>query len=140
MDGELSAADDEVFRQHLTSCSVCRDEIDSLGALSQMLSAPVAPVEPDPGFVARFRARRDEEFGSMGPWFFWRWLAVRLAPLAVAAVLVAVAAVWFSGQEEGLGDLEARELGNDLSAVSEEATLMDPVLSIALEPFPGREP
>ncbi len=140
LDRELPATDGEALREHLTTCSACREELESLQSLSQVLSVGANSAEADPGFITRFRARRDEEFGSAGPRFFWRWLAVRLAPLAVAAILVAIAAVWLSESEESLIDLEARELGNGFSAVSEEAALQNPVLSIALEPFPGMEP
>ena len=140
LDGELPATDGEAFREHLTTCSACREELESLQSLSQVLSVGGDSVEPDPGFVVRFRARREEEFGSAGHRFLWRWLAVRLAPLAVAAILVAIAAVWFSESEEALTELEARELGNGFFVVSEEAALQAPVLSIALEPFPGTEP
>ena len=140
LDGELPATDGEALREHLTTCSACREELQFLQSLSQVLSVGRDSVEPDPGFVARFCARREEEFGSAGHRFFWRWLSVRLAPLAVAAILVAIAAVWFSESEEALTELEARELGNGFSVISEGAALQDPVLSIALEPFPGTEP
>ncbi len=137
LDGELSTSDEQEMRDHLESCSSCRAEIESLRPLSEVLSVSA---EPDPGFIVRFRARRDQELGPMDPWVLWKWLAVRLLPVALGALLGAGAAVWLSQEEAGLGELEARELGNGLSRVSEEAALMDPVLSIALEPFPGTEP
>ena len=140
LDGELPVKDREGLREHIKTCSACQEELESLQSLSRTLSVGADSAEADPGFIARFRAKRDEEFGSAGPTFFWRWLAVRLVPLAVAAILVAIAAVWVSEREEALTDLEARELGNGFSVVSEEAALQDPVLSIAFEPFPGTEP
>jgi hypothetical protein len=60
--------------------------------------------------------------------------------LAVAAVLLAVVAVWSSAPEVELRELEASELGIGLSLEYEETALMNPVLSIALDPFPEREP
>ena len=140
LDGELPVKDGEGLREHIKTCSACQEELESLQSLSRILSVGADSAEADPGFVARFRTKRDEEFGSAGPRFFWRWLAVRLAPLAVAAILVAIAAVWLSETEDALTELEARELGNGFSVVSEEAALQNPVLSIALEPFPGMEP
>ena len=138
LDGEMAATDLQAFSQHLGSCSSCRDAIDSLRRLSEVMSVSV---EPEPGFIARFRSRRQEELERNGPGTVWRWLAVRLAPLAVAAILVAVASVWFSEQEEELRELEASEVGIGLSLEYEETALMSPVLSIALEPFPPpREP
>ncbi len=137
LDGEMSPADEAAFGEHLNDCTSCRDGLESLRGLSEMLSVSV---EPDPGFVARFRARRSEEFEPAGPGFVWRWLAVRLAPLAVAAVLVAVVAVWSSEPEVELRELEASELGIGWSPEYEETALMNPVLSIALDPFPESEP
>jgi anti-sigma factor RsiW len=140
LDGELPAADREAFGEHLTTCSACREELESLHSLSQVLSVGPDLPEADLGFIARFRVRREKEFGSAGPRLFWRWLAIRLVPLAAAAILVAIAAVWVSESEEALTELEARELGNGFFVASEEAALQDPVLSIAFEPFPGTEP
>ena len=137
LDGEMSPADETAFGEHSNDCASCRDALESLRGLSEMLSVSV---EPDPGFIARFRARRSEEFEPAGPGFVWRWLAVRLAPLAVAAVLLAVVAVWSSAPEVELRELEASELGIGLSLEYEETALMNPVLSIALDPFPEREP
>ena len=71
---------------------------------------------------------------------FRKVIDIGLPFVAVAAILVAIAAVWFSESEEALTELEARELGNGFSVISEGAALQDPVLSIALEPFPGTEP
>jgi anti-sigma factor RsiW len=137
LDGEMSPGDEEAFGEHLSHCVSCREATESLRRLSDMLSVSV---EPDPGFVARFRMRRNEELGPAGPGFVWRWLAVRLAPLALAAVAVAIAAVWSSEPELELRELEASELGIGLSAEYEETAFMNPVLSIALDPFPESEP
>ena len=137
LDGEMSPPDETAFAEHLNECASCREALASWRELSAMLAVSV---EPDPGFVARFRSRRREEFEPAGPGFVWRWLAVRLAPLAVAAVVVAVAAVWSSEPQEDLRELEASELGIGLLPEDEEAALTNPVLSIALDPFPAREP
>lgn len=137
LDGELSPEDEVAFSEHLGHCASCREATESLRRVSEMLAVSV---EPNPGFVARFRARRDEEFEPAGPGFLWRWLAVRLLPLALAAVAVAVAAVWTSRPELDLRELEASELGIGLSAEYEETALLNPVLSIALDPLPESEP
>ena len=140
LDEELPTEEHEELREHLAICSACREELESLQSISRALSVGPDSVESDPGFMVRFRAKREAELGAAGPGFFWRWLAVRLAPLAVAAILVAIAAIWLSDNQEALIDLEAQELGSGFSVVSEEAALQDPVLSIVLEPFPGTEP
>ncbi|MGH9461684.1 MAG: anti-sigma factor family protein [Vicinamibacteria bacterium] len=137
LDGEMSPGEEQAFRNHLGHCVSCREATDSLRQLSKMLSVSV---ETDPGFVARFRTRRNEELEPAGSGFVWRWLAVRLAPMALAAVAVAAAVVWSSEPEPDLRELEASELGIGLSAEYEETALMNPVLSIALDPFPESEP
>ncbi|MFQ5789115.1 MAG: anti-sigma factor family protein [Acidobacteriota bacterium] len=135
LDGELSPSENAAVDGHLGECATCREELAEFRRLSETLRTVT---EADPAFVARFRSRRDSEIGAFGT--AWERLAVRLLPLAAVALLAAGAAVWFSSDEERLSDLEARELGNGLTLVSEEATLHDPVLQIALEPFPRGEP
>jgi hypothetical protein len=90
--------------------------------------------EPDPFFLSRFRARRDQLLSKESPLVVWRKLAVRLLPLAAAALISAAAALWMSMEEPELGELEAQHLGDGfLSRVGEP----EPVLQIAFEPFPG---
>jgi predicted anti-sigma-YlaC factor YlaD len=137
LDGEMSAGEEKTFGEHLGQCPSCREATESLRRLSEMLSVSI---EPDAGFVARFRARRDEELEPTGSGLVWRWLALRLAPLALAAVAAAAFVVWSSEPEVDLRELEASELGIGLSAEYEETALMHPVLSIALDPFPESEP
>jgi anti-sigma factor RsiW len=133
LDGELSAWEEEALSQHAASCPSCRDALSSLRRVSDVLAVSV---EPDPNFIARFRARRQAELEAAGVGFAWRWVAVRLAPLALAAIVVAAATVWSSQREEELRELEARELGIGLSMEYEQAAVSNPVLTIALEPFP----
>lgn len=137
LDGEMSPSEQASFGEHLSHCVACREELDSLRGLSEALRVSV---ELDPGFLTRFRERRSETFEPAGAGFVWRWLAVRLAPLAAAAVLVAVVAVWFSEPEVELRELEVSELGIGYSAEHEETAFVNPVLSIALDPFPESEP
>jgi hypothetical protein len=59
-------------------------------------------------------------------------------PLAAAALLGAAVTVWFSAEEERLGELEARELGDGFTTTISETPY--PVLQMAFEPFPGEEP
>jgi len=134
LDGELAGSEKTGLEQHLETCRTCREELASFRELSSVLATHT---EPDPFFVTRFRARRDEEQGAAGTPLIWKRLAVRLLPLAVAALLGAAATVWLSVEEGGFSDLEARELGDGFMAtISEE----DPVLNMAFEPFPGGGP
>jgi len=133
LDGELALAEERVLREHLAGCEACRAE---LAALRQLAESVAVHTEPDPFFVARFRARRNSD-----PWAMpepWRRLALRLLPFAAAAVLGAFVAVWQSQPPTALGELESRALGQ-ASLIALEAEV-DPVLRIALEPFPELVP
>ena len=132
VDGELSEQSQAALQSHVDACPACRDELSSVQEVARALAVRT---EPDPFFVARFRARRDRDPYAL-PWP-WRKLALRLLPLAAAAVLVAATAVWVSMEQNGLGELEARALG---PLALEELTLDDPGLGIVLEPFPDEEP
>jgi anti-sigma factor RsiW len=133
LDGELAVAEESALREHLAGCTACRAELESLRRLAESVAART---EPDPFFVTRFRALRDSD-----PWAKpepWRRLALRLLPFAAAAVLGAFVAVWQSQPPAALGELESGALGEaSLIALDTEA---DPVLRIALEPFPEAGP
>jgi anti-sigma factor RsiW len=134
LDGELSASDVSRLERHLEICERCREELASFRELSVMLATQP---EPDPFFLTRFRARRDEELGTVGSVQVWRRLAVRLLPLAAAALVGAAAVIWLSVEEAGLEELEARQLGDGFVMATEGEPYSG--LQIALEPFPGGE-
>ena len=133
LDGELSASDVSPLERHLESCERCREELASFRELSGVLSTDP---EPDPFFLTRFRARRDEELGT-GSVQVWRRLAVRLLPLAAAALIGAATVIWLSVEDTGFVELEARHLGDGFVMATEGELF--PGLQIALEPFPGGE-
>jgi anti-sigma factor RsiW len=135
LDDELEPSEKAGLDRHLGACRRCQEEMAALRRLSGMLATHT---EPDPFFVTRFRARRDELHSGEGSWLLWRRLAIRLLPLAVAALLGAAATVWFSLEEKGLSELEARELGDGFTVTMSETPY--PVLQMAFEPFPGEEP
>jgi anti-sigma factor RsiW len=132
-DGELSASDASHLERHLDACESCREELASFRELSGLLESQT---KPDPFFLTRFRARRNEELG-IGSLQVWRRLAVRLLPLAAAALLGAAAVTWLSVEEAGLEELEASQLGDGFVMATEGEPY--PGLQIALEPFPGDE-
>jgi anti-sigma factor RsiW len=139
VDGELSSAEERGLGGHLASCPRCREELASLRGVSDALAATTAP---DPAFVVRFREHRERRrhraaVADPGSWP-WRQAAVRLLPLAAAALLAAAATVWLTVSGDGLGELEARALGSE-AALAPQAGL-DPVLRIALRPFPEEGP
>jgi anti-sigma factor RsiW len=110
VDGELTGAERTSVEEHLESCAACREELASFRELSRMLSTRT---EPDPFFVSRFRARRDELMGGDATWLFWRRLAVRLMPLAAAALLAAAAVVLLS-EKPGLEEIELQAHGDGI--------------------------
>ncbi len=132
LDGELPAEREATVRGHLEVCPGCRADLAALRELSVALAVRT---EPDPSFLGRFRALRDQAPVGL-PWP-WRKLALRLLPLAAAAVLAASAAVWVSTEQNGLGELEARALGQ---LALDELTVDAPGFGIALEPFADEEP
>lgn len=102
--------------------------------------ASTSRLESDPGFIARFRSRRDAL--SVAPFWTWRQLAMRLVPVALAVLVFALGSVWMASRHEPDGAV-------DLSALETEAignptffarTAPEPVLEIVLESFPGEVP
>ncbi len=132
LDNQLAPSEKAALDRHLGECRRCREEMAAFRELSSLLSAQT---EPDPFFVARFRARRDEVHGGEGSWLLWRRLAIRLLPLAVAALLGAAVTVWLSVEEVALSELEAVELGDGFTVGSAEL-----VLQMIFEPLPEGEP
>ncbi|HSF18579.1 MAG TPA: zf-HC2 domain-containing protein [Vicinamibacteria bacterium] len=129
IDGELSREEADEVAIHVEGCSSCRELAASFQSLREGLRLDV---EPDPGFVVRFRERRDE------PLWKWRRVGLRLLPFAVGALVAALIVVWAAAQREpDLTVLEREAIGND--TVFALAT-PEPVLLIALEPFPGEVP
>lgn len=133
IDDELTGSEASSVEKHLESCAACREELASFRELSHVISTTT---EPDPFFVSRFRARRDEVLGQDATWLFWRRLAVRLMPLAAAALLAAAAVVLLS-ERPGLEEIELQAHGDGI--------IVDPVEEpfqmheLALEPLPGGE-
>lgn len=134
VDGELTVSEASSLERHVEFCERCRRELASFRELSTALSART---EADPFFVVRFRARLQEVLGADGSFEVWRRLAVRLLPLAAAALLGAAAAVWLAVEDTGWVELESGQLGGEFMMAAEDAP--HPVLQIAFEPFPGGE-
>jgi anti-sigma factor RsiW len=134
IDGELSEGEASDVERHLSSCSSCKALADSLQETSRALARiQRGEISPDPGFLVRFRVRRDEL--SVAPWWTWRELALRLLPLAALVLVAALLSVHFSSNDErNLEALELEALGTEAGFSATSAG--EPVLSIALEPFP----
>lgn len=129
MDGELGEQAARAVELHVSDCARCRELVVSLRAISEGLEAEV---DPDPGFIVRFRERRDEV--SVAPWWTWRQLALRLVPVAVAVVIAAIATLSLSSPPaDSLREIERDALGAPVAVDSGPET----VLRIAFEPFPG---
>ncbi len=127
LDGELLQGEAGVVETHVEGCASCQELVQAFG------SRTLPRLEPDPSFIVRFRARRDEQ--SIAPWWTWRQLALRLLPLAVAVVGAAILSIWIaaSSSESALQALELEALGDPVAFDAE----VEAVLSIAFEPFPS---
>ena len=127
LDGELPQHEARVVETHVGGCASCQELVQAFG------SRTLPQLEPDPSFIVRFRARRDEL--SIAPWWTWRQLALRLMPLAAAVVAAAVLSLWIasSSSESSLQALELEALGDPVAFDAE----VEAVLSIAFEPFPS---
>ncbi len=134
-DGQLAAEEGILVEKHVGTCSDCAATLASFRELSRSLEAMT---EPDPFFVTRFRARRDSL--SVAPWWTWRQLALRLLPVAAAAVAAAVAAVWLTVNGSiDLGEFEHEALGSPAVVDSQllgADELTAAVIGIAIEPEP----
>ena len=127
IDGELAQPDANAVESHVAGCAICQELVVSLRNLSQCFETDVAS---DPGFVVRFRERRDQV--SVTPWWTWRELALRLVPLAAAMLVAAIAVLWMSAAPAGsLEELERDALGAPVAFDNSP----EAVLSIAFEPF-----
>ncbi|KYH33587.1 zf-HC2 domain-containing protein [Neomoorella mulderi] len=92
LDGELSPAEREVFRQHLGECPDCRAEWKRWQDISRALRGLEAPVAAPPGFAtaanARLAARQ-----RVRPWQgIRRWAAAAAAVAVLAAGSIGYAA------------------------------------------------
>ncbi len=127
LDGELPQREAGVVETHRDGCVSCQELVQAFGART------LPQLEPDPSFIVRFRARRDEQ--SIAPWWTWRQLALRLLPLAAAVVVAALLSIWIasSSSESTLQALELEALGDPVAFDAEA----EAVLSIAFEPFPS---
>jgi anti-sigma factor RsiW len=138
IDGELSTEQAASVERHLAECASCVELVGELRQLQESLRL-TARAEPDPSFVSRFRDRRDAL--SVAPWWTWRQLALRLAPLAIVVLLAAIATALLAPVElGGLPELEREALGDASVLGAPTLPAQEPVLRIALEPFPGELP
>ena len=128
IDGELAQQDASAVETHVAGCATCQELVASLRNQFQYFETDVAS---DPGFVVRFRERRDQV--SVAPWWTWRELALRLVPLAAAVLVAAIAVLWMSPAP--VGSLQALE-HDALGTPVEFDNGPEAVLSIAFEPFP----
>ncbi len=96
IDGALSETDRAALERHLAACAGCRDAAAAQDQVAAALaSRPDA--EPRPAFAQRVSLRIAEESGWFGV-ADWRWLSVRLAP--VAALLLILAGVFVERQSQ----------------------------------------
>lgn len=133
VDRELVSEEPQALHGHLDRCLPCAQEVRDWRRLARMLAVPPGEIEPDPAFVLRFREHRDVVLAST--WLIqpWKRLAVRLVPLAAAALVVAGLVLGLSGDGTStIRDLEHAELSYGLPQATEDAPVLEPVLGIAV--------
>lgn len=111
-----------------------RGMLEDFGRLSTSLRVPERIGTPDPGFLVRFRERRDALRESLAGQS-WRWLTLRLAPVAVGAVLIAGFVIFQPAEQTttpAFVDLELMEWGHGVDDVTAITPTSEPVLRIAL--------
>ena len=85
--GRLDAARGQQLHEHLAACSTCREMAGAQADVSRILaSRPETPVRAD--FAARLAGEIARRSGWLGL-ADWRWLSVRLAPIAALLLLAA---------------------------------------------------
>lgn len=100
--GKLDMASSVAVQTHLQSCEACRAEMHEIERLDALLSKALPPIEPSPGFAARFadrlaaevaderrRQAREERAEDRVSWLAWL-MQPWLVPLAAAAMLGAI--------------------------------------------------
>ena len=92
LDGRATAADEARVAEHVAQCAACARRMESLRETWAALDHLPA-IEPSPLFDARLRAHLAETT-QQPRWFAWPLAHLRL--VALAAVLVAATAVWYS--------------------------------------------
>ena len=131
IDGELGDADSAAVERHVGDCPACRELTEGLKAIAW------PPAEADPGFIVRFRRERDAEAAFLG--WTWRQLALRLLPVAAAALVAALATVWASAPRPAVVDpfeaVERQALGDPVAFGPGPSS----ALEIAFSPLPGED-
>ena len=131
LDGELPKEEARAVAEHVERCPACADLVASFRSWS---FPETRAVEPDPGFLVRFRERRDAL--GVAPGWTWRRLALGLLPVAAVLLLAALVSIWTPAESETLESLEQEAIGAPIAFDSGP----EAVLSIAFEPFPAEEP
>jgi anti-sigma factor RsiW len=86
-EGRLNEALRLELEAHLTGCAACREALAAQRDVAAALGS-----RPDAPPPARFAARVAESIREESSWFAvadWRWLSVRVAPVAAALLIVA---------------------------------------------------
>ena len=116
-DGEAPAARARELEAELAGDPAARARLESFSRVARALAVPV---EPDPGFLVRHRARRAAV--SVVPCWTWRQLTVRLA-LATAGCLLAAGLAVLQGSAGEGAPVPVEIAGESALAVLEDELL-----------------
>lgn len=98
MDGELSTAEEERVRRHLSNCAACSEEYDSL-LMAYNLTGQIESISLNPEIWAGIRDSLDVEKETV-PWFGWLTRHWRPA-IAAAGAFGLVGALFLSIPDPG---------------------------------------
>jgi predicted anti-sigma-YlaC factor YlaD len=98
--GSRSARSLAAFREHLSTCGECREQVELMAKHANLLESLRAPaeVEPAPGFYARVMDRVEaQRRGSFWALFLEPVVARPLMYASMSMLLVLASAVWTTG-------------------------------------------
>lgn len=90
LDGELSAAESEVFAEHLRSCDTCRDELKATKALRLKVKAAFPPSSAPEAVRTTIRAAIEKEAPTRRKTSFVSWRITSIA----ASIAIAALSIW----------------------------------------------
>lgn len=113
-DAFLSAGERARIEQHLATCEECRDELESLRAVSMLLGELPEPEVPrsfrlSPEDAASVRTEAGAEPEPVQPWILRYQAAFRYAGLAAALLLVVILTVDFLPEDDSDDDFAIME-------------------------------
>lgn len=117
---EVSADLKSIIETHLNACYSCRQELNSLRQLNELLEM-YQPAPVTTGFTARLLARLENEQAGADKYFIFNWRKVGL--LASAAVVLVVVIIWMINPFNSSSSSTENEIINNLELLENLETI-----------------